>query len=204
MAVRITGGVLCGRLVTVSCRAVRPTQDKVRAALFSSLAEAIPGARVLDLFAGSGALGLEAVSRGAAGVCWVEADRRVFETLQANIRRLCGIPPAELHSRPSATIGSTQIQIVRNDVLRFLARPAAGDAFNVIFADPPYDQAGIWLKKLLSALASNSILADKGLLVMEQSARAPVASAAGWGLLKVRVYGETQVCIYRKEGGKST
>ena len=90
---RLTGGEHSGRLLKVPADGTRPTQDKVRAAIYSSLAAAIPGARVLDLFAGTGALGLEAWSRGAAWVDWVESGPNALRALRDNLKAL-GVPPA--------------------------------------------------------------------------------------------------------------
>ena len=93
---RVTGGSISRREIRVP-NGIRPTQDKVRAALFNSLGEAIVGTRVAELFAGSGALGIEAWSRGAALVCWVESDRRVLSTLKENVQSLCvGGAPTEV------------------------------------------------------------------------------------------------------------
>ena len=187
MAVRITGGMLGRRLIRVPKTGVRPTQDRVRAAVFSSLAERIPGARVLDLFAGSGALGLEAYSRGAASVCWVESDRRVLAVLQENVRQLC-VPLAG------------DIQVVPDDVLRFIRGAPPGMAFDLIFADPPYDQDGGWLKNILYAISAGSILAPTGLLIVEVSARSAVVPWLGWRLVMMREYGETRICMLEKTG----
>ena len=195
MAIRITAGEWRGRLLRVPRGDVRPAQDRVRLAVFSSLADRVPGARVLDLFAGTGAYGLEALSRGAASSTWVENDRRVLTVLRENVATLCG---PDFSGSRSATIAAA-------DVLRFLAQgsqapperyaqASGGEApYDLIFADPPYDRDGAWLKKILSALTGESILRSDGLLIVELSAQAPVASPAPWQLLKRRVYGETQI-----------
>ena len=187
MALRVTGGILGGRIIRVPKTAVRPTQDRVRAAVFSSLAERIPGARVLDLFAGSGAIGLEAYSRGAASVCWVESDRRVLVVLNDNIRQLCG---------PGAAAGlKPETRVVAADVLKFVQQRRESESFDLIFADPPYDHDGGWLKKILFALGMGSMLNAKGLLVMEVSARVPESVLAHWPWVKTKIYGETRICM---------
>lgn len=183
MAIRITGGDWRGRQIKVPRADVRPAQERVRLAVFSSLAGRVPGARVLDLFAGTGAYGLEALSRGAALATWVESDRRVLEALRENVASLCG--PGSLQDRSAGVVAA--------DVLQFLARYGSGAPYDLIFADPPYDRDGGWLKKILSALTGRSILKSDGLLVMEQSSRAPTVLRAGWQELKRRVYGETQI-----------
>jgi len=187
MAIRITAGEWGGRQLKVPHGDVRPTQDRVRLAVFSSLASRVPGARVLDLFAGTGAYGLEALSRGAASVTWVENDRRVLALLRENVTALCGPERAA--------------DVVAADALRFLERGGGAAPYDLIFADPPYDRDGGWLKKILSALTGRSILKSSGLLVMEQSARVPAVTRAGWQELKRRVYGETQIDYIAAEGG---
>ncbi len=194
MAIRITGGSLGGRLIRVPQAGVRPTQDRVRAAVFSSLAELVPGARVLDLFAGSGALGLEAISRGAARVCWVESDRRVLAVLRDNLRQLCG------PSGPEAGLGrhappAGEFQVVADDALRFIRRAPPDLVFDLIFADPPYDRDGEWLKNILNAISAGSILAPNGLFIAEVSARSAAVPWLGWRLVRRRDYGETRVCV---------
>jgi len=188
MSIRISGGFLGGRRFQVPPGPVRPTQDRVRQAIFSSLLARVPGAAVLDLFAGAGALGLEAFSRGADSVVWVELHPRVAAVLKNNVRALCGDAP--------------RLQVVRDDVWRFLAREG-GASFDLILADPPYASEGEDLKKLLSCLGSGVMLRDGGCLVMEQRAEALEPDLDGWTLIKNGVYGETRICIYRKDATMS-
>ncbi|MBP7830966.1 MAG: 16S rRNA (guanine(966)-N(2))-methyltransferase RsmD [Kiritimatiellae bacterium] len=189
---RITGGILKGRLLKVPSGPLRPTQDKVRAALFSMLGASVAGARVLDLFAGSGALGLEAWSRGAAFVCWVDFDPGVLRVLRANVEALC------------APDGGA-VEIRRADVLRFLAAGAGGPPFDLVLADPPYDREGgrQWLEKTLLALQAGPILAPEGLLAFEQGAGQAIPEHPGWNLLRDRTYGETRLLLYRRAAGET-
>jgi 16S rRNA (guanine966-N2)-methyltransferase len=121
--VRIVAGEFGGRRLVVPKDArVRPTADRVREAWMSILADAIPGARVLDLYAGSGALGLEALSRGAESVTFVELNPPSLRALEANIMAL-GVEP--------------RVTVHRGDALRYAERLAAG-AFDLALADPPY------------------------------------------------------------------
>ena len=183
---RITGGTLSGRTLQVPREGVRPTQDRVREALFASLAPRLPGARVLDLYAGTGALGLEAWSRGAADVVWVERDRRTFEYLERNVTALC------------VDGGSTQC--LRMDVHRFLKRPPAGlGAFDLILADPPYlDDPGLeQLGNVLSAVRAHSMLTLGGLFAYEL-AGAGEGSFPGWREVRCRKYGRTRVLIFTR------
>ena len=187
---RITGGVLGGRrLLAPAGNRVRPTQDVVRAALFSALGTRVAGCRFLDLFAGSGAVGLDAWSRGARFVCWVEADRRAFGVLQENVLALCG---------PDA---GDRARTVRADALRFLAAGSGGAPYDVAFADPPYDppERGDWLAALAEALARGATIAPDGLWVMETGRRCACDPPPGWALARDRTYGETRLLVLRKE-----
>lgn len=185
---RVSGGTISRREIRVP-PGIRPTQDKVRAALFNSLGEAVVGARVLELFAGSGALGIEAWSRGAARVCWVEADRRVAGTLKENVRNLC---------RDGAPTEIRQL-----DAMLFLKKGWTGQPFDMILADPPYDREGTtgWLGQLLPVLEEGGMLASGGLLIFEQGVSENVPERSGWDLLRDREYGDTRLLIFRRTMG---
>ena len=184
---RITGGEYCGRPVKVPAGdKVRPTQDRVRGALFSMLAEAIPGARVLDLFAGSGAVGLEAISRGAAEAVWVESDRRHVAILKANVQ----------------AFGAAG-RVIGDDVLRWL-RHAEGEPFDLAFADPPYD----WAQEhgfagIAELLRTRKLLRAGGILVVEQPTELAAAALPEWDMLRDRAYGHTRLVVYRLQGDGS-
>lgn len=127
-AVRIIGGRWRGtRLAVADAPGLRPTSDRVRETLFNWLQPMLPGARVLDLFAGSGALGLEALSRGAREAVLVERDPRLAESLRDAVARLQA---------------GSQAQVVRADALAWLGVPLHG-RFDLVFLDPPFD-AGLW------------------------------------------------------------
>jgi 16S rRNA (guanine966-N2)-methyltransferase len=150
---------------------VRPTSDRVREALFNalfSLDDAVAGATVLDLFAGTGALGLEALSRGAARATFVETNRLAADALRTNIEAL--------------GFGATAT-IVRADARRWLA---GAPRFDLAFLDPPYDFDG-W-DALLGSLRA-------GLVVTESNR--PISAPEGWGLVRARRYGSTVVQILR-------
>lgn len=194
MAIRMTGGIWRGRLIAVPPGGVRPTQDRVRAALFSSLGEGVVGARVLDLFAGSGALGFEALSRGAADVCWVESDRRVGRVLLENAARL-GVGAAT----HAAACGSGRLLVA--DVWRFLERsPDGAAAFDLVLADPPYARDDACLKKLLCALSGNPMVRAGGWCVVEGARRAPPPpeKIGEWACAREKHYGETRLVFYRR------
>ncbi|MEI8242307.1 MAG: 16S rRNA (guanine(966)-N(2))-methyltransferase RsmD [bacterium] len=187
---RITGGEFCGRPVKVPAGdKVRPTQDRVRGALFSMLAEQVPGARVLDLFAGSGAVGLEAISRGAQEAVWVESDRRHVAILKANVQ----------------TFGAAG-QVVGDDCLRWLRR-VEGAPFDLVFADPPYE----WAQEhgfagIAELLRSRRLVRPGGILVAEQPTELPAAALPEWEMLRDRAYGHTRLVVYRmmQEAGASS
>lgn len=187
---RITSGVLGGRTVKVPIKYVRPTQERVREALFSSLAGSVVGARVLDIFAGSGALGLEAWSRGAAAVTLVEKQGLVFNNLRSNIEAL----------KKNGPEGS--IQCIKMDALLFLNKPAAGQ-YDLIFADPPYDDDVF--EKTLNAIAGQSILHPNGLLIFEMRSKKRLLEAPleflrqsdQWELVKQKTYGEAALLTIR-------
>src|SRR5689334_6298135 len=122
---RIIAGTLKGRrLKTPAWDGLRPTSDKLRETLFNIVAPRIDGARVLDVFAGTGAVGLEAVSRGAAQVVFIESNRRAVELVRANVE-LCGV--------------ADRCAIIRDAAERALEDEIAGDPFDLVMLDPPYD-----------------------------------------------------------------
>ncbi|WP_040797469.1 16S rRNA (guanine(966)-N(2))-methyltransferase RsmD [Nocardia higoensis] len=176
---RIVAGTAGGRRLRVPPAGTRPTSDRVREALFSSLAARLDfaGARVLDLYAGSGALALEALSRGAAYALLVESDRKAAQVIRANIAEL-GLAGAELR------VGS---------VGAVLAQGGAG-AFDLVFADPPYELGTDVLAAEVAELAARGWLADGALVVIERSARSPeIAWPAGFVPAGRRRYGETRL-----------
>ncbi len=149
---RVIAGRYRGRrLKAPTWDGLRPTSDKLRETLFNILASRIEGARVLDGFAGTGAVGIEALSRGAAHVTFVEADRRAATLVEENLAR-CGI--------------TTQYSVERGDIAAVLRRLAGDAQFDVIVLDPPYDaDAG----EALAAAAAR--LAPGGVLVLERATR---------------------------------
>lgn len=169
---RIIAGIAGGRrLVVPDGRAVRPTTDRVREAWFSSLHPRLPGAAVLDLFSGTGALGLEAASRGAARVVLVESDRRALEALRTNVATL-GLP-------------ADVVAGVLPGVLDAVAGP-----FDVVVADPPYDLEPEVLGEVLARVLP--LLAPEGEVWLEAPRRGPDPPwPAGLGLDRTRRYGDT-------------
>ncbi|MBF6329284.1 16S rRNA (guanine(966)-N(2))-methyltransferase RsmD [Nocardia transvalensis] len=176
---RIVAGVAGGRRLRVPPAGTRPTSDRVREALFSLLTARVDfeGMRVLDLYAGSGALGLEALSRGAAHALLVESDRKAAAVVRANIADL-GLPGAEL--RP-ATVSSV------------LAAPPA-EPYDLVFSDPPYALDVTTVLADLTALTTNAWLHPDALIILERPTRSPETPwPPAFTPLKPRRYGETRL-----------
>ena len=175
---RIVAGAAGGRRLVVPSSA-RPTTDRVREALFNVLAARLDfdGARVLDLYAGSGALGLEALSRGAASVLFVESDRRAADVIARNITTV-GMPGTSVRRVPVATVLATH--------------PEA--PMDLVLADPPYDVTAGAVEAVLDSLQSRGWVTGGSIVVVER----PVSSAllnwpAGWTVWPDRRYGDTRL-----------
>jgi 16S rRNA (guanine(966)-N(2))-methyltransferase RsmD len=178
--VRVIAGAHRGRrLKAPAGRRTRPTSDRVREALFAVLGE-IGGARVLDLFAGTGALGIEALSRGATSAVFVERDAAAAAVLRENLRAL--------------GIGPEQAEVRRSDA-RAALRSASGrgEAYDLVFIDPPYGEADGWSRLLTAQLPG--LLAPGGRVVAESDRRAPLA--LGLPVETERRYGDTSITIHR-------
>ena len=182
---RITGGEFGGRNLKVpKTDAIRPTQDRVREALFNIIQCEIAGADFLDLFAGSGAVGLEALSRGATRVAFVEASRKHIAILKENI--------------DSFRVQSTAIEVVVADAYRWLAT-YSGPGFSIGFADPPYalgEEKGY--ASVLATLAVRGVIRPGGLFIAEMTAVQKAEETPGWELVRDRTYGKTRLCIWRR------
>jgi len=185
--VRIIAGALKGRrLVTPKGATTRPTADQVRIALMDTLTPRLPDARVLDLFAGAGGVGLEALSRGAAHATFVERDPRAVAALRENV----------------TTLGVGAIARVRRaDVLRELsALYQAGERFDVVFLDPPYDtNLG---ETTLQALGDGGLLLAEALVIAQHfTKRAPAPTVGALAAFRTRRFGETTLTFYRAGPG---
>jgi 16S rRNA (guanine966-N2)-methyltransferase len=156
---RIIGGSAGGRrLRTPPGEATRPTSDRVREALFSALESqlgSLTGLRFLDLYAGSGAIGLEALSRGAGHTLLVEADPKAARVIRENVKNI-GLPGAEVRAGKAEQIAQT---------------PAPGDPYDIVFLDPPYVVADHDLREILLTLRSGGWLAPDALVTVERSTR---------------------------------
>lgn len=182
-AMKIIAGELKGRrLVTPRGATTRPTADQVRIALLDTLTPWLPGARVLDLFAGGGGVGLEALSRGAAHVTFVERDARAIAALRTNV----------------AALGAgARADIVRDDVVRALGRLAReGARFDVAFLDPPYETA--LTAATLEALGGSGVVGPGAIVVAQHLTKRPPARRIGaLGAWRARRFGETTLTFFR-------
>jgi 16S rRNA (guanine966-N2)-methyltransferase len=176
---RITSGILRNRRLNVPDSEVRPTMDAVREAIFSSLGNNCTGLKVLDLFAGSGALGMEAWSRGADAVTFVEQSSNVWNNLQQNIQIL-----------ECDELGKTSV--IKSDAIRWLNR--AGESFDLILADPPYDLPDA-MEQTLAGIAAHSVLKPDGILVYEMRSKGDPAVSKDWKIIRDKKYGKTRVLI---------
>ena len=174
---RVIAGAYGGRTLKAPPGAnTRPTSDRVREALFSILGDRTHEARVLDLFAGSGALGLEALSRGAESVTFVDDDRAAIRAVKANLAAL-----------------QADAQVRQTDALRFLSAALTGGAqYDLVFLDPPYRHAERLARPLSEALPA--VLAPGAVAVAESDRRAPLALSLP--LNDERRYGDTLIRIY--------
>jgi 16S rRNA (guanine966-N2)-methyltransferase len=186
--VRIIAGKFRGRrLAAPRGRDVRPTGDRVREALFSILGD-LDGCSALDLFAGTGAMGLEAISRGSVHAVFVEVDRQACEVVRRNVDA-------------TVTDDVASVRIEHTDAVRALSRLAAdGEHYDIIFFDPPYERTEVLIAEV--ALALPSVCHDRTRIVFEVATRHAdlVEKACGaWGCeaLTTRRYGDTSVAILR-------
>lgn len=185
MGLRIIAGDFGRRRLRVPAgRDVRPTADRVREAVFAALGTRWSGVRVLDLFAGSGALGLEALSRGAAHATFVDHDRRAIATIEANVAALAVAQRCRIIARPVS------------DALRALGRETPRPRFDLAFLDPPYASDAV--ERTLPVLAASGLLTDDARLVVEtDTSSPPSAERAGLVLERARPFGDTLVSVFR-------
>lgn len=180
---RVIAGSAGGIQLQVPKHGVRPTMDRVKAAIFSSLGDEIIGASILDLFAGTGALGIEALSRGAASVLFVDEDRQSTEAIEKNLTK------TKLDGR-----------VRQQDVFEFLKNANPVERFQIIFADPPYEKTKSgerFTEKLLTDPRLLELLEPQGLFVLEKAPGETIPEMARWNSLRARKYGATEVLFLR-------
>ena len=161
---------------------LRPTADKIRKAIFDMLRGSLEGARILDLFSGTGALGLEALSSGASFVTFVEMDEGQALTIEKNLEKL-GL--------------YEQGEVISSDALRAIEKFSNEDRqFDFVFMDPPYEE-GLGLKAL-AALVQSKILSEEALIVFECRESETLPHPDNLECAKDKVYGDTRIVIYRR------
>ncbi|TDL01772.1 16S rRNA (guanine(966)-N(2))-methyltransferase RsmD [Mycobacterium paragordonae] len=182
---RLIGGSAGGRRLTVPPRGTRPTTDRVRESLFNILSARLDltGVAVLDLYAGSGALGLEALSRGAASAVFVESDQRTAAVLVRNITAV-GLPGA----------------VVRRGAVAAVLAAGAPSPVDLVLADPPYDTETADVDAVLAALGTHGWVREGTVAVVERGVgSAPLTWPAGWSVWPGRVYGDTRLELAEHE-----
>lgn len=181
---RIIAGEAGGQHLHSPPDGLRPTMDRVRAAVFSSLGERVVGARVLDLFAGTGALGLEALSRGAESCLFVELRKGNVRCIERNLEK--------------TKLGEhRRTPVLLQDAIAFAEHRVPEDSFDLIFADPPYYDPGKqdidFASRLLASERLHRALSVDGLFVLEQNPLASAEIPERWELLKRKRYGITEI-----------
>jgi 16S rRNA (guanine966-N2)-methyltransferase len=177
---RIIAGAAKGRRLEAPTSGTRPLTGRVKEALFSILGERVPGASVLDLYAGSGSFGLEALSRGAASVVFVERDGEAVEVLERN----------------AAAVGlGGEVRV--SDVATFLA--GAGPGFDLVLVDPPYAMEDAEVDTVLKLVGER--LSEGGTVAVHRRVGGPAPEADNLRLTDRRRYGDTELWLYEKEGG---
>ena len=176
---RVIAGSAGGIRLAVPKSGVRPTMDRVKAAIFSSLGEAVIGARVLDLFAGSGALGIEALSRGAASAIFVEDERQSTQAIEKNLAKT-----------------NLKARVRQQDVFDFLRQRSNLEKFEIIFADPPYEKfqhGKSYTEKLLNNEDLPQLLELDGIFVLEKWPGEDLPESQFWRVVRQKAYGATEV-----------
>ncbi|MGZ4982738.1 MAG: 16S rRNA (guanine(966)-N(2))-methyltransferase RsmD [Chthoniobacterales bacterium] len=181
---RVIAGSAGGIRLQVPETDVRPTMDRVKAAIFSSLGDRVVNARVLDLFAGTGALGIEALSRGAASAVFVEEKREAVLGIEQNFIR-------------------TKLRgcVRRQEVFAFLESSPPNETFDIILADPPYEQrwgGGEFTRSLLQNEKLAGLLDPSGVFVLEKRPSEELPPHPLWEIVRQRKYGATEVLTMRR------
>lgn len=175
---RVIAGKAKGRMLkTVKCIEVRPTLDKIKGSIFNMLGDKVVESDVLDLFSGTGALGIEALSRGAGRAVFIDDDIRCIKIIKENLYGT-----------------GLDGEVIKGDVFKSIGR--MGGSFDIVFADPPYNKN--LAKILLLQLDKCNIIKNSSLIIVEHSKREVVEIPAGWREIKKKRYGDTVVSVFRK------
>jgi len=182
---RVIAGTAGGITLKLPKTDLRPTMDLVRGAIFSSLGGSVEGASVLDLFSGTGSIGIEALSRGAASATLVELDRKACSMIAENLSRT-----------------RLQAKVVCNDVFRFLDPKLAPEPVDFVFADPPYSKkAGDrdFSEELLRHAKLPALLVAGGFFILEVAQNWAFPDGTGWECLRRKRYGSTETLFLKRE-----
>ena len=177
----IAGAARSCKLSSLAGEETRPTTDRVKESVFNMVMPYIEGAEALDLFAGSGALGIEALSRGAKECTFVENNRLAMQVIRQNLA----------HTRLDSAA-----KLAERDAISFLE--GTKEDYSLIFLDPPYD--GGWYAPVLSLIGKRKLLRPNGILVLEKRADAMLPVPAEWELIKERKYGNIGIWILMTKG----
>ena len=183
---RIIAGIAGRRNFRVPRGVVRPTTDRTREAMFSMLASYIPGAKVLDLFSGSGALGLESLSRGATSCVFVDESRDATNTIRMNLKSL------RLNGG----------KVVQGDVIKIIGKVSLSK-YDVIFADPPYWKTSgdrDFVKEMFECDNFAELLMEDGILIIEADERAEINCGDKWEQIDRRKYGGCAIYFFQRKG----
>ena len=181
---RVIAGRVGGIRLDVPKRQVRPTMDRVKAAIFSSLGERVINAHVLDLFAGTGALGIEALSRGASSARFVDHDREAVAAIERNLAKT-----------------KFEGRILKRDVFDFLRQPVSTQLFDIIFADPPYEKTKddrSFTDLLLSSEELARLIEPSGTFVLEKHPSEKISEIELWRIVRAKTYGATEVLFLNR------
>ncbi len=185
----ITGTAKGQKLISPIGLSTRPTSDRVKEALFNIISNRVLEARVLDLYAGSGALGIEALSRGAKRTVFVDSSAKAVDTIRKNL------------SKTSLSKRATTLKMTTQIFLKDFVNQS--EQFDLIFLDPPYKIDSIMLNSIFKELVSNNVISDDGLIILEHSSkRAPVSLKEKLNFKFTRKYGDISLSFYgltRKE-----
>jgi 16S rRNA (guanine966-N2)-methyltransferase len=183
---RVIAGTAGGIRLDVPKTDVRPTMDRVKGAIFSSLGEEVIGANVLDLFAGTGGLGIEALSRGAASALFVEENSAAVAAIERNLART-----------------KLKGHVRKQEVFAFLRSAQGRDPFRIIFADPPYEKTksgGEFTGLLLEDEQLAEMLEPSGIFVLEKRPAEQMPSMPLWQITRAKKYGATEVLFLQRSG----
>jgi 16S rRNA (guanine966-N2)-methyltransferase len=179
--VRVIAGSVKGRRLVPAPEGVRPVSDRVREGLFSSLADRVEGAHVLDLYAGTGALGIEALSRGAADAVFVERDRRAVAAIRQNLAR---------------TALEDRARVLHGDAVRSLE--GSDGSYDLVFADPPYESDPTEVERALAVLVAKGLLRDGFTVAVTRGRRSStLVIPVDWSPARRLAYGDSLVTLFR-------